>query len=148
MLIIRRATPKDLQAIFDLHFLVIEQLETNPKTKGKAFHDLRTKDYILNTINEGLSLVTLYNGKVIAYSLFKRVLPNTIKADGAAVQKEFRGLGIQLMQYKLVKYLTKDNIQMITVPENTVSLNNILSLGCNLKTILPNGEHLYELTRN
>jgi|GEM_PF-6908673 len=128
MIQIIKAQEKHLEQMYKLHLEIISEL---PPEKIK-FHDRREKDMILKTIKDNKSVVTLFNNEVVAYSLFKNIYNDFIKGDGAIVKKEYRGLGLQLLMYKLVKKTTTENILIRCSEHNKHSLNNIKKIGLKL----------------
>jgi hypothetical protein len=136
-------TIENLDDIYSLHKKTVESL------KDLKFMILRTKTEIEEIIKDKKSRVIYFENRLIAYSLFKKIDATTLQGRGAIVDKEFRGLGLQILMYKLIKKTTTENIFIRVNKNNTYSIRNITKLGLTLfKEDSENNKQLYRLLRN
>ena len=120
-------TKDNIEDIVKLHKKVFEH-KTNT-----GFIVYKSKSDFEDILKDKVSLAIYFEDKLVAYSLFQKIENNTIRGKGAIVDFDFRGLGLQLLMYRLIKKTTTQNMLIIVNKENVCSIKNILKLGLKLE---------------
>lgn len=146
-IVIRTCNSNDVQDIYNIQEIVIDNFKTNEKGYFLPFK----KETYLRIVNNPEIYGAFYNNKMTAWIFLsvssrmqqiKSFIPNIIgkcaDIDGVIVLPEYRGNGLQEI---LVKYLEEkakekgiDNIVAEVTFGNDFSLHNLQSLGYEIKT--------------
>lgn len=142
MLVIRIATPDDVDSIYDMHLHAINQLAHSDEIGATTFLDKRSRRDIAAIVQHGESWIVTQNDVPVAYILFKIVGLQELMGQGCVVTKPVQGLGLQRMMHVMVG--RKYKISTIVSKYNSASLRNLLALGYKCIKAVNEHDNLYE----
>ena len=110
MLKIRRFKESDLDGVYETITLAFETAsiaKVYEPDKFKIWHDMYTKEGILNYAKQRHMYVAVYNEKIVGCATVSPMKPMTAFVSCVYVNKNYQGMGIA---HKLIEALEKDEI--------------------------------------